>query len=109
RLHPRAWGHAGGLVDRLVVGGHGLLLVLREAVPLRRSRQRRVAVVDQQHVLHRILLSWSVVASETNEGRGKGHSRRTARAGSPRPSLRGSLLAIAGCGARCPRAGRAVD
>jgi hypothetical protein len=45
-------GHARGVVDGLVVGGDTLLLVLGEGVPL-----RRVAVMNQQHVLHRVLLS----------------------------------------------------
>src|SRR5207253_4131055 len=67
---------AGRLVDRLVVAVDGLLLVRREALPLRRPRQRGVALMNQQHVLHRFLLSWSLDASETNGGREKGQPRR---------------------------------
>jgi hypothetical protein len=41
----------GVFVDRLVVGVDGVALVLRQAVPLVRPRERGGALMDQEHVL----------------------------------------------------------
>ncbi len=57
RLHPDARRHARRLVDRLVVGGDPLLLFRRQRGPsLLVVRRRGVALVDQHHVLHLVLL-----------------------------------------------------
>src|SRR6266508_4065467 len=80
---PRPGVTPGFWLIALVVGVHGLLLVLRKARPrLRRPRRRAVALVDQQHVLHGSLLL-EMVAYETNGERGNRQLRRKSRQPSP--------------------------
>ena len=60
RLELEAGAHAGRLADRLVRAVDRAALVLGKAVPLIRGGCRGGALMDQQHVLHRLLLSrWS--------------------------------------------------
>jgi hypothetical protein len=78
-LHPDAGAHAGGLVDRLVGGVRSPSARPPKGAPLvRRLWRRGVALMDQQHVLHRLLLSWSSVASKAPT---RGRRRRTADEG----------------------------
>ena len=88
-IQTEAGGDARGLVDRLVVGVDGLLLVLRQRRPvLGRPWRGGVDLVDQQHVLHRflLLLGWSAI-------------RRTGSAESTAPGKKPTKISITRFGA----------
>src|SRR5207249_11898091 len=86
-VQPEAGGDPRGLVDRLVVGVHGLLLVLRKGRPrLGRPRRRGVALMDQQHVLHGSLLLGMVTYETSGERRNRQPPPKTRRPGSLRSS-----------------------
>src|SRR6185312_9956430 len=68
--------HARRLVDRLVVRVDGVLLVLGQTAPLLgRAWRRGGALVDQEHELHRFLLT-GMDAYETNGNRRNRHVAR---------------------------------
>ena len=97
-IQPEAGGDARRLVDRLVIGEHGLLLVLRKGRPrLRRPRRRGRALVDQQHVLHVPSFRHGVV--HWTNGTHEIDSLAKERWHAPGP-LPGSISDLTGCGSR---------
>ena len=93
----QARGHAGRLVDRLVVAVDGLLLVLRDALPGLGPRRRGGALVDHQQVLHRSSFGVGSPMRRTAAGEMDTPRRISSRSGpeSP-PALLSQVMAGAG-------------